>query len=38
MSDPANEFFGEQRFFFAVFRTRLANVLVDARANIEQQT
>ena len=24
--------------FFAVFRTRLTNVLVDARANIKQQT
>ena len=31
-SDPANE------DFFAVFRTRLTNVLVDARANIKQQT
>ena len=25
-------------FFFAVFRTRLTNVLADVRANIEQQT
>ena len=32
MNDPANE------DFFAVFRTRLTNVLVDARANIKQQT
>ena len=31
-SDPANE------DFFAVFWTRLTNVLVDARANIKQQT
>ena len=31
-SDPANE------DFFAVFRTRLTNVLVDARTNIKQQT
>ena len=31
-SDSANE------DFFAVFRTRLTNVLVDARANIKQQT
>ena len=31
-SDPANE------DFFAVFRTWLTNVLVDARANIKQQT
>jgi len=31
-SDPANE------DFFAVFRTRLTNVLVDARANIIHQT
>ena len=31
-SDPANE------YFFAVFRTRLTNVLVDARADIKQQT
>ena len=26
------------KIFFAVFRTRLTNVLVDARANIKQQT
>jgi len=25
-SDPANEFFGQRRFFFAVFRTRLTNM------------
>jgi len=31
-SDPANE------DFFAVFRTRLTNVLVDSLANIRQQT
>jgi len=31
-SDPANE------DFFAIFWTRLTNVLVDARANIKHQT
>ena len=28
-SDPANEFFGQRRFFFAVVWTRLTNVLVE---------
>ena len=37
-SDPANEFFRITKIFFAVFFTRLTNVLVDARANIKQQT
>jgi hypothetical protein len=36
-SDPANEFSANEDFF-AVFRTRLMNILVDARANIKQQT
>ena len=30
--------FSANEDFFAVFRTRLTNVLVDARANIKQQT
>jgi len=36
-SNPANEFSANEDFF-AVFRTRLTNVLVDALANIKQQT
>jgi len=35
-SDPANEFFGQRRFFRFFFWTRLTNVLVDARANIKK--
>jgi len=31
-------FSANEDFYFAVFRTRLTNVLVDARANIKQQT
>jgi len=30
--------FSANKDFFAVFRTRLTNVLVDMRANIKQQT
>ena len=37
-SDRVNELLSYQRFFFAVFRTRLTNVLVDARPNIKQKT
>ena len=37
-SDHANDFFRLTKMFLAVFRTRLTNVLVDARANIKQQT
>ena len=37
-SDPANEFFRLTKIFFAVSWTRLTNVLMDARANIKQQT
>jgi len=37
-SDTAKELFGLTKIFFAVFWTRLTNVLVDARANIKQQT
>ena len=36
-SDPANDFF-RLIIFSAVFWTLLTNVLVDARANIKQQT
>ena len=36
-SDPAN-FSANEDIFFAVFWTRLTNILVDARANIKQQT
>jgi len=37
-SDLLTNFSANEDFFFAVFRIRLTNVLVDARANIKQQT
>ena len=35
---PCSRIFRLTKIFFAVFRTRLTNVLVDARANTKQQT
>jgi hypothetical protein len=37
-SDPANDFFRLTKIFFRYFSDSANNVLVDARANIKQQT